>query len=49
VTVDGTGSTLTNDYYLYVGENGAGRLNIAGGGHVASSYPCLGCFPSAQG
>ena len=35
VTVDGEGSTWTNNNYLYVGYKGSGMLNITGGGLVS--------------
>ena len=42
VTVDGTGSTWTNRYELYVGDEGAGTLSVTGGGQVSSSSSTVG-------
>ena len=36
-TVDGVGSTWTNNGSLYVGNSGTGTLNIAAGGAVAAT------------
>jgi fibronectin-binding autotransporter adhesin len=42
VTVDGAGSTWTNNQVLYVGSSGTGTLNITGGGRVQSdTHPLL--------
>ena len=38
ISVDGTYSTWTHDYNLYVGKSGSGTLNIANGGAVTSNF-----------
>lgn len=42
VTVDGSGSTVTNTTYLYVGEAGSGTLTITNGGAVAAPNTSIG-------
>jgi T5SS/PEP-CTERM-associated repeat protein/autotransporter-associated beta strand protein len=42
VLVDGSGSTLTNTTYLYVGEAGTGDLTISNGGNVTSPNTSIG-------
>ena len=38
VTVDGSGSTFTNDAYLYIGHSGDGTLQVTNGGTVSNVY-----------
>ena len=38
VTVDGAGSTWTNVYSLWVGQDGSGTLNITNGGTVSNNW-----------
>ncbi len=38
VAIEGTGSTWTNTSFMYVGEEGSGRLEITGGGTVTNGY-----------
>ena len=38
MTVDGSGSTWTNGYNLYVGYSGDGNLEITNGGTVSNGY-----------
>jgi T5SS/PEP-CTERM-associated repeat protein len=47
VTVDGPGSTWTNNNRLYVGFNGRGRLHITGGAAV-NNYGCYIGFESGS-
>lgn len=42
VLVDGSGSTLTNTTYLYVGEAGTGELTISNGAGVSSANTSIG-------
>ena len=42
VTVDGAGSTWTNDSHFFVGESGNGTLNITGGGAVSNNWGWIG-------
>ena len=37
VSVDGPGSTLTNEYDLYVGNSGSGTISITNGGRIISA------------
>jgi T5SS/PEP-CTERM-associated repeat protein len=38
VTVDGSGTTFTNDAYLYIGRSGGGTLQVSNGGTVSNVY-----------
>ncbi|HEY8993382.1 MAG TPA: autotransporter-associated beta strand repeat-containing protein [Lacunisphaera sp.] len=49
VVVDGTGSTVTNSTYLYVGEAGTGTLTISNGGTVTSVDTSIGNNSGGQG
>ena len=51
VTVDGSGSTWTNSYDLYVGRYGDGTLNITSGGRVSCSFGhgFIGRYPGSTG
>ena len=54
VTVDGTGSTWTDDSWLDVGRRGTGTLNVTGGGTVRSGYAydaegSIGDYPGSKG
>ncbi|MDP6637397.1 MAG: PEP-CTERM sorting domain-containing protein [Phycisphaerae bacterium] len=42
VTVDGAGSSWTNSQDLWVGDGGAGELNVVGGGSVSNAWGYLG-------
>ncbi|MBN1851720.1 MAG: autotransporter-associated beta strand repeat-containing protein [Pirellulales bacterium] len=42
VTVDGTGSTWTNNGHLLIGLSGNGTLDVTGGGSVSSTSGCIG-------
>ncbi|MFC4625449.1 hypothetical protein ACFO1V_09475 [Daeguia caeni] len=45
VTVDGVGSSFTNDYYIYIGYNGTGTLRITNGGNVVARTTIVGHAP----
>lgn len=49
VTVDGAGSTWTNNDILYVGDNGNGTLNITGGGVVSDDWGIIGYVSGSTG
>jgi len=49
VTVTGTGSTWTNSFDLWVGENGTGTFNVSNGGSVSNGEGCIGCNFGADG
>jgi T5SS/PEP-CTERM-associated repeat protein len=49
VTVDGSGSTWTNNWLLNVGHKGNGELSIVNGGEVISNSGCIGCNSGANG
>ena len=48
VTVDGSGSTWTNGYTIFIGNfgSGSGTLNVSNGGSVSSSYLYVGDYGS---
>ncbi len=43
VSVDGPGSTLTNEIDLYVGNSGSGTISVTNGGRINSALNTLGC------
>ena len=45
----GTGSTWTNSFDLWVGENGTGTFNVSNGGTVSNGEGCIGCNFGADG
>ena len=49
VTVDGSGSTWTNGWCLYVGCSGSGTLNITNGGTVNSPFGGIGEWSGSNG
>jgi len=49
VTVDGSGSTWTNNWPLNVGHKGNGELSITNGGEVVSNSGCIGCNSGSNG
>lgn len=49
VTVDGTGSSWTNDYIQYIGYSGIGTLTITGGGQVDTRQGYLGANAGSTG
>ena len=49
VTVDGEGSTWTNQFSLNVGQQGNGTLNINNGGTVSNAHGSMGYYPNSSG